>query len=206
MFKQPIRNQQGLTLIEMMVSLVLMVLVGIVMVHLVDAMQKNYAKTRAFNQVINEGSIGTSRIAADIRSAIKPNSNTKAVRVSAVQMDIYTFTAPGPYRQIRYELVLPTGESTYQLRRTEYTANTQPVGADPMYSSLQSSNIVLRGIVYNASTSPPVFEDKDPLKNDDRREVGITLTLRDRFNTTPMIPDQTINQIFVTRSQKLSSP
>lgn len=208
-----VNNEKGLTLIELLVSLFLVSLVGLASYQLFTFVLKNYERTQAYCQITSEGSIGTSRIGSDIRSAVKPNNGTNAVNISGTAatgytMDIYTYVSTDtscPYKQIRYQLEVPTGTDYGKLRRTVWETNAVHTEDNPSYASdcpHPQTTTILRGVV------AALFEDKYPAgtpeEADDRREIGVELILREQVNATPAIDDQKIVQTFVTRSQELA--
>lgn len=207
-----LNDQNGLTLVELLVALAITVFIGLATYELLHGIMSDWTRTEANSNVMADANIFLSQLGRDIRHAQKPNKNTQAVvvvvekrngvEVNNHRLDIYHYDeSRNIYRRIEY-LVEGSIENGETLRLMRGVVETNDPGSDenPQYGTISNWQLLLEGL-----DSPAIFYDRTADVNDDRRLIEVIASLSDKKNHRPQYTNFKIQTSFMSRSQQLDT-
>lgn len=199
-----VKNQAGLTLVELLIALAITVFMGFVIFELLSGSMLDYNRTAASSNLMADTNIALSRLGQDIRLAQNPNQHTKAVVVSSDHtcIDVYRIDdSNSTYQRISYlvEEVSQDGQIIYRLKRGVVETDDPGSDENPQYGTIDNWQILLEGL-----KSKAVFYDLTGDDVSDRRLVEVNLNFKD-INTTAECADFHIKTSFMSRSQPLNA-
>lgn len=185
-------NQRGITLVEL---LVVIVLVGVVIAIPIQALfltNRDWQYTQAMSPALMDSNLFFNRLSREIRSADKPESNTRAVEIEDNQLIIY-LPSDTAWARIEYRL----NEDGGGLQRGTITGTAVEV-LD------RDSNDIHNWTTIASSVSSVTFTDTDPTSTADRRLIHVIVELSDAMNSQASFQPFTIESTFLSRSQELT--
>jgi len=174
------RRNNGFTLVELIIvfSLLGIVLSGLYMV--IEYSQRAYTSTEARSIVQDDINRVVGMIGADIRSARKPNQDTRAVVIASGGQLMNIYTQDGDvYRRICYRLD-PADKSVLQKGWVETTSYSS--AANPEYETITNWETILKGVVYEENgIQLAIFSDITPADSEptDKRLIRIDIKALD---------------------------
>lgn len=207
-------NQDGLTLIELLVAMAIAAFVGLAIYELFLGFMGDWTRTAANSNVMADANIVLTRLGEDIRLAQNPNSKTKAVvvvvetgsnnaEIKNHRLDIYRYDENSSrYQRISYRVEAATqnGRTINLLKRGFVETSDPGSDANPQYGTISNWQTILEGL-----SSTAVFFDRTADANTDRRLIEIIVSLNDTQNSRPQYNDFQIKTSYMSRSQPLNA-
>lgn len=179
------RIQQGITLIELLVTMGLISLVMGVAFGIYWMMQNQWERAAISSETMGEYSVVLSRLNHEIRSAQAPNYSTNAVNVVDDQtLDIYSLDeATGIYTRTRYRY------NSGQLERGTVSTSDKFAATNPLFGTISNWKIILSDI-----EDIPIFADITKTDGDRRvtqihlqtENIDNLVTITSRYCFAPM--------------------
>jgi|GEM_PF-6049250 len=191
-------NENGLTLIELLVSLLILCFVAAVTFQLFHITNHSWLQAKARSQSTRSATRAIQLIAHDIRSSQKPSALTRPVVVSAAvcpgdTIDIYRYNDNAvllKYEQVRYRL------NSGSLQRA-LVCNNHPINSVDWYA------VTWDTIACNVCAGPAgVFADTSPLtaSEDGRRRIAVSFQVS-APSAEGLVSPCIVDDIYTTRSQ-----
>ncbi|MEN6391754.1 MAG: prepilin-type N-terminal cleavage/methylation domain-containing protein [Syntrophomonas sp.] len=209
-----LNNQDGLTLVELLVALAISVFVGLAIYELLSGIMGDWARTEANSNVTADINISLSQLGQDIRLAQNPNSKTKAVlvvndaddeddEIKSNQIDVYHYDENKKvYQRISYlvEEATQDGQAIYRLKRGIVETNDPGSDPNPQYGTISGWQILLEGL-----DNPVIFYDRSVDASSDHRLIEVIASLSDKKSIHPAFTNLKIQTSFMSRSQRLGT-
>lgn len=204
------RQDEGLTLVEMLIALAL---IGIVMAAAFQIFwinQNVWQRTQGMEQLTSQSSLLVNQLAAEVRAAQKPNDAVPAVMVlPAGSEDGYAFDAgqrliiylpdqaSTRMKRIEYRLVKNDGDSAWG--RIEKGWLLSPEAAYPYFAGGTSSGTSMNWatVLENVAVGQ-LFADETPSEESERRILKLSLKVTDQAHRVPL----TLEGVYSSRSQR----
>ncbi|MEQ8175494.1 MAG: prepilin-type N-terminal cleavage/methylation domain-containing protein [Syntrophomonadaceae bacterium] len=209
-----LNDQDGLTLVELMVALAITVFVGLAILELLSGIMGDWTRTEANSNVTADVNIFLSQLGQDIRLAQNPNQKTKAVlvvndvddedgEIKSNQIDVYRYDENKKvYQRISYlvEEASRDGQTIYRLKRGVVETNGPGNDENPQYGTISGWKILLEGL-----DNPVIFYDRSIDASNDHRLIEVIASLSDKKSIHPAYTNLTIQTSFMSRSQQLGT-
>lgn len=217
------KNEEGVTLIELLVSMAIMSLVVVAAFETYHLVQVSYERSRAYYAATNSAERVAARLENDLHQAIAPNDATEyPVRVitataadadnpgviyaSGQRIDIYTIIkvnesdpddGSASSTTARYKRIRYSLEADGTLRRGWVRQAGAPSGAYPDIAAISNWQAVSPGISNAAGTAAPasMFSDAGSLNDvvKKHRLITIAFWVKDTLNQQPAIEPVAFN-------------
>lgn len=215
-----LRNEYGLTLIELITALALISLVILGAFGIYFMIQNSYETNRAYFQATTAADKVIYTMEKDLRSSVVPNTSTQyPVRVitataadadnpgvtyqTAQRVDIYTIvrkTETDPddgsinATQDRYKRIRYSVEVGGTIRRGWVRQNSQPSGANPSIANISNWRVVASGVSNATGTAVPanVFSDANSPSAKSQRLISVSFWIKDLDHNPAKIAPVTV--------------
>lgn len=190
-----LKCRKGFSLVELLIVLALLAVTIEAIYLFFSFVQTSFASTDDQTKVIQEANLAVLTLEKDIRSASRPNADTKSVVVlgaggglaAGQSMDIYMVNSADKYLRVSYRL-LPTDKKQLQRGWVECTTTLPPVtGANPQYATVTNWNTILDGVAFKDESNADIriFTDTTGSSTAERRKIQLNLSVNDPLKPLP---------------------
>lgn len=207
------KSQQGLTLVEVIVVLVLLSIVAMASMQLFHLASANWNKASASSMAMLDASRLMQDISFDVRSAQKfAESGASSVKIlntadgmPADGAGIAIYHINTDVSPIKYEVVFYWLDSNKNLHRGFASTDTATAALNLTYNEpTVSDKTIARGVTVGELFRDTTINPPPPAPPRERREIAVNLTLEDIL-PTPRFAAINLNSSYLTRSQEIGA-